>query len=245
MNTLKKDWKPEYGIGHILVTVKCLLIYPNPESALDEEAGRLLLEEYARYCERAKLITSVHATPRVKPVEFNIPAAVDESSSSSTKDGGSCSASGLVASTSKVDGPTTTTTTVVPSTSPLRPLISITSPKSTTTMPLVVPVIITRKSASPLPAVSLKNTLIEKEGAVQQQQQKARHPSPSPLGTADSNVGRPGMGGSVGGKGNMAQSAGGVGGGGGGITGTKAMKRAATGPAPTNAEKRKKALKRL
>jgi len=223
------------------VTVKCLLIYPNPESALDEEAGKLLLEEYASYCERAKLITSVHATPRVKPVEFNATCAAaaaaavnDSSSSTSTKEGGgSCpaSASGLVATAVKVDGPTTATTLL-----PIRPLISITSPKSTNA---TTPLIITRKSASPLP----KNPLSEKEGGVQQNQQQpphkaARHPSPSPLplGTADSNVGRPGMGG--GGKG-MAQSAGG------GVTGTKAMKRAATGSVPTNAEKRKKALKRL
>ena len=66
VNTLKKDWKSTYGIGHILLTVKCLLIYPNPESALDEEAGRLLLEAYDSYCDRAKLMTSVHATPRVR-----------------------------------------------------------------------------------------------------------------------------------------------------------------------------------
>jgi hypothetical protein len=26
--------------------IRCLLIYPNPESALDEEAGKLLLEAY-------------------------------------------------------------------------------------------------------------------------------------------------------------------------------------------------------
>ncbi|KAJ7585179.1 ubiquitin-conjugating enzyme/RWD-like protein [Mycena floridula] len=75
VNTLKKDWKSTYGIGHILVTVKCLLIYPNPESALDEEAGKLLLENYQSYCDRAKLITSVHATPRVRPAEFDSPAA--------------------------------------------------------------------------------------------------------------------------------------------------------------------------
>ncbi|KIY44868.1 ubiquitin-conjugating enzyme E2s, partial [Fistulina hepatica ATCC 64428] len=73
VNTLKKDWQPSYGIGHILVTVKCLLIYPNPESALDEEAGKLLLEDYQSYCSRARLITSVHATPRVRPVEFDTP----------------------------------------------------------------------------------------------------------------------------------------------------------------------------
>ncbi|ETW79612.1 hypothetical protein HETIRDRAFT_243460, partial [Heterobasidion irregulare TC 32-1] len=64
VNTLKKDWKSSYGIAHILVTVKCLLIYPNPDSALDEEAGKLLQENYESYCERAKLITSVHATPK-------------------------------------------------------------------------------------------------------------------------------------------------------------------------------------
>ena len=43
MNTLKKDWKPDLGIKHILLTIKCLLIVPNPESALNEEAGKLLL----------------------------------------------------------------------------------------------------------------------------------------------------------------------------------------------------------
>lgn len=31
-------------------TIKCLLIYPNPESALDEEAGKQLLADYDGYC---------------------------------------------------------------------------------------------------------------------------------------------------------------------------------------------------
>merc|ERR1711874_645599 len=72
VNTLKKDWKPDLGIKHILLTVKCLLIVPNPESALNEEAGKLLLEQYDNYCMRAKLYTDIHAKP-------------SESSSSSTK----------------------------------------------------------------------------------------------------------------------------------------------------------------
>ena len=50
VNTLKRDWKPEYGIGHVLTVVKCLLIHPNPESALNEEAGKLLLEQYVDLC---------------------------------------------------------------------------------------------------------------------------------------------------------------------------------------------------
>lgn len=83
VNTLKKDWKSTYGIGHILVTIKCLLIYPNPESALDEEAGKLLLENYDSYCERAKLITSVHATPRVRPPEFDTPSTSSEEKTTS------------------------------------------------------------------------------------------------------------------------------------------------------------------
>lgn len=60
VNTLKKDWKPELGIRHVLLTVKCLLIHPNPESALNEEAGKLLLEKYEDYCKHAALMTSVH-----------------------------------------------------------------------------------------------------------------------------------------------------------------------------------------
>jgi hypothetical protein len=66
VNTLKKDWKPTYGIEHILTTIKCLLIYPNAESALDEEAGKLLLEGYDEFCSRARLITSVHARGAVR-----------------------------------------------------------------------------------------------------------------------------------------------------------------------------------
>ena len=61
VSTLKKDWKPDLGIKHILLTIKCLLIVPNPESALNEEAGRLLLENYDEYFKHAKLITSIHA----------------------------------------------------------------------------------------------------------------------------------------------------------------------------------------
>jgi len=76
VNTLKKDWKPTYGIAHILVTVKCLLIYPNPESALDEEAGKLLLENYAAYARHAKVMTEVHAKGKIPPPEFNIPSKV-------------------------------------------------------------------------------------------------------------------------------------------------------------------------
>lgn len=64
VNTLKKDWRPELGIAHVLTVVKCLLIHPNPESALNEEAGKLLLEQYEDYAKHAKMMTSIHARPK-------------------------------------------------------------------------------------------------------------------------------------------------------------------------------------
>ncbi|CAH3014323.1 unnamed protein product [Porites evermanni] len=66
VNTLKKDWKQDLGVKHILLTVKCLLIVPNPESALNEEAGKLLLEKYDDYSKRAQLFTDIHAKIKLK-----------------------------------------------------------------------------------------------------------------------------------------------------------------------------------
>lgn len=79
VSTLKKDWKKEYGVGHILITVKCLLIHPNPESALHEEAGKLLLEAYDDFAKHAKLMTDVHA--RYRPPEFAASPSSSESRS--------------------------------------------------------------------------------------------------------------------------------------------------------------------
>ncbi|KAG7442684.1 uncharacterized protein BT62DRAFT_935710 [Guyanagaster necrorhizus] len=207
VNTLKKDWKPTYGIGHILVTVKCLLIYPNPESALDEEAGKLLLENYQSYCDRAKLITSVHATPRVRPAEFDPPSVSEAATTES-----------LSPSSPALDSST-----------PAKPLSISSAVSSVPTLPIV-----TRKSASPAPTThprpltaSPSNVAVGKLGTPAVG--KERHTSPLPLGTADANVAKVGVGipGST------------------PVTGTKAVKRAATGPGVTGAEKRKKALKRL
>jgi ubiquitin-conjugating enzyme E2 S len=78
VNTLKKDWDPSLGLRHIFTVIRCLLIEPNPESALNEEAGRLLLEEYAEYVRKAKMMTHVHALRKAAA------ASVADSSASST-----------------------------------------------------------------------------------------------------------------------------------------------------------------
>ncbi|CAM0946535.1 unnamed protein product [Alopecurus aequalis] len=61
VNTLKKDWNPTHGLRHVLLVVRCLLIEPFPESALNEQAGKMLLENYEDYARHARLYTSIHA----------------------------------------------------------------------------------------------------------------------------------------------------------------------------------------
>jgi len=62
VNTLKQDWNAKMGIRNVLLTIRCLLIHPNPESALNEEAGRLLLENYSVYEARARLMTEIYGS---------------------------------------------------------------------------------------------------------------------------------------------------------------------------------------
>lgn len=61
VNVLKRDWSPDVGIRHVLTVVRCLLVEPNAESALNEEAGKLLLEGFDAFATRARLMTDVHA----------------------------------------------------------------------------------------------------------------------------------------------------------------------------------------
>ncbi|XP_049866611.1 ubiquitin-conjugating enzyme E2 S [Pectinophora gossypiella] len=63
VNTLARDWRPELGLAHALLAVRCLLIAPNPDSALNAEAAALLRDDYAEYFARARLYTDIHALP--------------------------------------------------------------------------------------------------------------------------------------------------------------------------------------
>ncbi|XP_044960706.1 ubiquitin-conjugating enzyme E2 22-like [Hordeum vulgare subsp. vulgare] len=75
VNTLKKDWNPSLGLRHVLLVVRCLLIEPFPESALNEQAGKLLLENYQEYARHARLYTSIHA---LRPKNGAISAALNK-----------------------------------------------------------------------------------------------------------------------------------------------------------------------
>ncbi|KAF2686494.1 UBC-like protein, partial [Lentithecium fluviatile CBS 122367] len=61
VETLKRDWSSSLKLRDVLVTISCLLIQPNPASALNEAAGKLASEDWEGYCRRAKLMTDIHA----------------------------------------------------------------------------------------------------------------------------------------------------------------------------------------
>ncbi|KAF1840700.1 UBC-like protein [Cucurbitaria berberidis CBS 394.84] len=61
VETLKRDWSSTLKLRDVLVTISCLLIQPNPASALNEAAGKLATEDWQGYCRRAKLMTEIHA----------------------------------------------------------------------------------------------------------------------------------------------------------------------------------------
>lgn len=76
VNTLKRDWTPSLGLRHVLIVVRCLLIEPFPESALNEQAGKMLLENYEEYARHARLYTGIHA---LKPKPKFKAGAISES----------------------------------------------------------------------------------------------------------------------------------------------------------------------
>ena len=62
VNALKKDWNPsQWNLYTLFEIIKCLLIIPFPQSALNEEAGKLFMENYEEYFKIAKMYTNIYA----------------------------------------------------------------------------------------------------------------------------------------------------------------------------------------
>ncbi|KIX93016.1 uncharacterized protein Z520_11289 [Fonsecaea multimorphosa CBS 102226] len=61
LETLKRDWDPKLTLKDILITISCLLIQPNPDSALNAAAGALIQENYDSFSAQAQLMTRIHA----------------------------------------------------------------------------------------------------------------------------------------------------------------------------------------
>ncbi|KAH0537291.1 hypothetical protein FGG08_005916 [Glutinoglossum americanum] len=61
VDTLKGGWGVGVTLRDVLVTISCLLINPNPDSALNAAAGQLLQDDYEAFARQARLMTSIHA----------------------------------------------------------------------------------------------------------------------------------------------------------------------------------------
>ena len=72
LETLKRDWDQKLTLRDILLHISCLLIQPNPDSALNQKAGVLLQEDYEAFSKQAKLMTRIHA-----PTPARLKAAAD------------------------------------------------------------------------------------------------------------------------------------------------------------------------
>ncbi|KAJ5628104.1 Ubiquitin-conjugating enzymeE2 [Penicillium lividum] len=73
VDTLKRDWQSKLTLRDVLITISCLLINPNPDSALNSSAGNLLREDYDVFAHQARLMTSIHA-----PIHTGLQNAVKE-----------------------------------------------------------------------------------------------------------------------------------------------------------------------
>lgn len=73
VDTLKRDWSADLNLRHVLLTISCLLLCPNPASALNAEAGALLFEDQVAFERRAAMWARLHAG-----VPLALAAAADE-----------------------------------------------------------------------------------------------------------------------------------------------------------------------
>ena len=73
VNTLKRDWNSNnWSLSNLFQVIKCLLIIPFPQSALNEEAGKLFMEDYNQFFKIAQMFTAIHAKPnKTKEDEYD------------------------------------------------------------------------------------------------------------------------------------------------------------------------------
>ena len=66
VNTLKRDWNPkQWSLYNLFEVIKCLLIVPFPQSSLNEEAGKMFMDNYDEYFRVAKMLTDIHAKKKI------------------------------------------------------------------------------------------------------------------------------------------------------------------------------------
>ena len=66
VNTLKRDWNiKQWSLYNLFEVIKCLLIVPFPQSSLNEEAGKMFMDNYDEYFRVEKMLTEIHSKKKV------------------------------------------------------------------------------------------------------------------------------------------------------------------------------------
>jgi ubiquitin-conjugating enzyme E2 S len=66
VDTLKRDWNSLTDLKQIVATIRCLLIEPNADSALNEQAGKLIQDDFGSFESTARIMTRIHARKKIE-----------------------------------------------------------------------------------------------------------------------------------------------------------------------------------
>jgi ubiquitin-conjugating enzyme E2 S len=108
VNTLKRDWKSTNTLRHVLLVVRCLMIEPNPDSALNADAGRLIQDNYEAFSNKARMMTDIYA----KKKKDDAPAVAPSEDESKENDINTNNVAPAVANVDKLAKPPTSSATV-------------------------------------------------------------------------------------------------------------------------------------
>lgn len=102
LDVLNQTWSAMYDLVNVFdVFLPQLLLYPNPEDPLNDDAARMMRAEPARYAEKVRELVRAHASPERVTLEGDVSA--ERAERASIEDATSHPASGTATATAAED----------------------------------------------------------------------------------------------------------------------------------------------
>lgn len=102
LDVLNQTWSAMYDLVNVFdVFLPQLLLYPNPEDPLNDDAARMMRAEPARYAEKVRELVRAHASPERVTLEGDVSA--ERAERASIEDATSHPASGTATGTAAED----------------------------------------------------------------------------------------------------------------------------------------------
>lgn len=107
LDVLNQTWSAMYDLVNVFdVFLPQLLLYPNPEDPLNDDAARMMRAEPARYAEKVRELVRAHASPERVTLEGDVSAgdvSAERAERASIEDATSHPASGTATATAAED----------------------------------------------------------------------------------------------------------------------------------------------